>query len=88
MLSVYHLGLSEIQREAGFEQLFDTIFVFENYPLDRSLLTRSFAGLRISDVEMRDGAHYPLALMIAPDDRLHVRLDHDPARFTAEDAAG
>ena len=87
MLNVYHLGLSEIQREAGFEQLFDTIFVFENYPLDRSLLTRSFAGLRISDVEMRDGAHYPLALMVAPDDRLRVRLDHDPARFTAEEAA-
>ncbi|HZE24495.1 MAG TPA: amino acid adenylation domain-containing protein, partial [Blattabacteriaceae bacterium] len=86
MLNVYHLGLSEIQREAGFEQLFDTIFVFENYPLDRSLLTRSFAGLRISNVEMRDGAHYPLALMIAPDDRLRVRLDHDPARFTAEKA--
>ena len=88
MLNVYHLGLSEIQHEAGFEQLFDTIFVFENYPLDRSLLTRSFAGLRISNVEMRDGAHYPLALMIAPDDRLHVRLDYDPACFTAEDAAG
>jgi amino acid adenylation domain-containing protein/non-ribosomal peptide synthase protein (TIGR01720 family) len=88
MLNVYHLGLSEIQQAAGFEQLFDTIFVFENYPLDRSLLTRSFAGLRISNVEMRDGAHYPLALMIAPDDRLCVRLDHDPARFTAEHAAG
>jgi amino acid adenylation domain-containing protein/non-ribosomal peptide synthase protein (TIGR01720 family) len=88
MLNVYHLGLSEIQRQAGFEQLFDTIFVFENYPLDRSLLTRSFAGLRISAVEMRDGAHYPLALMIAPDDRLRVRLDHDPTRFTTEEAAG
>ncbi len=88
MLNVYHLGLSEIQREAGFEQLFDTIFVFENYPLDRSLLARSFAGMRISNVEMRDGAHYPLALMIAPDDLLRVRLDHDPARFTAEKAAG
>ena len=74
--------------QPGFEQLFDTIFVFENYPLDRSLLTRSFAGLQISAVEMQDGAHYPLALMIAPDDRLHVRLDHDPTRFTAEDAAG
>jgi amino acid adenylation domain-containing protein len=88
MLNVYHLGLSEIQHAAGFEQLFDTIFVFENYPLDRSLLTRSFAGLQISAVEMQDGAHYPLALMIAPDDRLHVRLDHDPTRFAAEDAAG
>ena len=88
MLNVYHLGLSEIQHAAGFEQLFDTIFVFENYPLDRSLLARSFAGLQISAVEMQDGAHYPLALMIAPDDRLHVRLDYDPTRFTAEYAAG
>ncbi len=88
MLNVYHLGLREIQHAAGFEQLFDTIFVFENYPLDRSLLTRSFAGLKIAAVEMQDGAHYPLALMIAPDDRLHVRLDHDPTRFTVEDAAG
>ena len=87
MLNVYHLGLSEIQRGAGFEQLFDTIFVFENYPLDRSLLTHAFAGLRIAGAEMRDGAHYPLALMIAPGKQLCVRLDHDPARFSREQAA-
>jgi amino acid adenylation domain-containing protein/non-ribosomal peptide synthase protein (TIGR01720 family) len=86
MLNVYHLGLSEIQRATGFEQLFDTIFVFENYPIDRSLLTRSFAGLRITGVEMRDGAHYPLALMIAPGEELRVRLDYDPARFTGAQA--
>ncbi|HZI56986.1 MAG TPA: condensation domain-containing protein, partial [Verrucomicrobiae bacterium] len=87
MLSVYHLGLSEIQHGTGFEQLFDTIFVFENYPLDRSLLERSFAGPRIAGVEMLDGAHYPLALMIAPGEQLHVRLDFDPARFSAEQAS-
>jgi amino acid adenylation domain-containing protein/non-ribosomal peptide synthase protein (TIGR01720 family) len=87
MLNVYHLGLSEIQRATGFEQLFDTIFVFENYPIDRSLLTRSFAGLRIAGVEMRDGAHYPLALMIAPGEELRVRLDYDPARFAETQAA-
>jgi amino acid adenylation domain-containing protein/non-ribosomal peptide synthase protein (TIGR01720 family) len=87
MLNVYHLGLSDIQHAAGLEQLFDTIFVFENYPLDRSLLERSFAGLRIAGVEMLDGAHYPLALMIAPGERLHVRLDYDPVRFNTEQAS-
>src|SRR5262249_42042112 len=86
MLNVYHIGLSEIHRALKCDRLFDTIFVFENYPLDRSLLTRSFAGLKISGVEMQDGAHYPLALMVAPGaERLSVRLDYDPAQFTAGD---
>ncbi len=29
-----HLALSEIHRITGHEQLFDTLFVYENYPLD------------------------------------------------------
>jgi amino acid adenylation domain-containing protein/non-ribosomal peptide synthase protein (TIGR01720 family) len=88
MLNTYHLGLHDIQREAGFERLFDTIFVFENYPLDRSLLTRSFDGIQIGNVKMHDGAHYPLALMIAPvEGCLRVRLDYNPALFTGEQTA-
>ncbi|OLT26387.1 hypothetical protein BJF79_43545 [Actinomadura sp. CNU-125] len=34
----HHLGLGEIQRAAGTGPLFDTMTVFENYPLDASLL--------------------------------------------------
>src|SRR6185312_13374563 len=86
MLTAYYLGLAEIQKETGFERLFDTLFVFENYPIDPSILKRTFAGIRISKVEMRDGAHYPLSLMVAPGERLHVRLDYDPALFRREQA--
>jgi len=86
MLNAYHLGLAEIQREVGFERLFDTLFVFENYPIDPSILKRTYAGIRIGKVEMLDGAHYPMSLMVAPGDRLHVRLDYDPARFRREQA--
>ncbi|HKT51763.1 MAG TPA: amino acid adenylation domain-containing protein, partial [Candidatus Angelobacter sp.] len=84
MLAAYYLGLSDVQRTVDFERLFDTLFVFENYPIDPSILKRSFAGIRISKVEMRDGAHYPVSLMVAPGERLHVRLDYDPVLFSRE----
>ena len=82
MLNAYHLGLTEIQREIGFERLFDTLFVFENYPVDPSVLKHTYGGIRISKVEMLDGAHYPMSLMVAPGEGLHVRLDYDPAQFS------
>ena len=31
-----HLGLAEIQQLAGVGELFDTLVVFENYPVDRA----------------------------------------------------
>jgi amino acid adenylation domain-containing protein len=86
MLNAYYLGLTEVQREAGLERLFDTLFVFENYPIDPSILKHTYAGIRIGKVEMRDGAHYPMSLMVAPGDRLHVRLDYDPAGFSRQQA--
>ncbi|HST80080.1 MAG TPA: amino acid adenylation domain-containing protein, partial [Verrucomicrobiae bacterium] len=86
MLNAYHLGLSEIQREVGFERLFDTLFVFENYPIDPSILKRTYAGIHIAKVEMRDGAHYPVSLMVAPGERLQVRLDYDPGWFSRQQA--
>ena len=33
-----HLALNEIHRVAGHEQLFDTLFVYENYPVDTGAL--------------------------------------------------
>jgi len=33
-----HLALTEIHRATGHDQLFDTLFVFENYPLDTAAL--------------------------------------------------
>lgn len=34
-----HLGLNEIHRVVGRHELFDTVFVYENYPTDTSLLS-------------------------------------------------
>ena len=51
-----HLGLSEIQGLAGLGELFDTLVVFENYPVDRGARMRRRAavcGLPGSAVRMR-----------------------------------
>ena len=36
LLAHQHIGLSEIQQSAGLGELFDTLLVFENYPVDRA----------------------------------------------------
>ncbi len=44
-----HIALNEVQRWAGHagQTLFDTIMVFENYPVDEALRARSNQALRI-----------------------------------------
>lgn len=86
MMEFHHVSLAEIQSEAGLPQLFDTLVVFENYPLDRSLLGRSWAGPRLTEAEIRNWAHYPLALLAMPGEKLKLRLDYDSAEFTRENA--
>ncbi|MFE7214677.1 amino acid adenylation domain-containing protein [Streptomyces sp. NPDC057611] len=73
-----HLGLHEVQRLAGTGELFDTLTVFENYPLDPSGPDLPGTGLRIEGVDVNDATHYPLTLAVIPGDRLTLRLDHRP----------
>ena len=48
LMAHQHLGLAEIQRLAGLGELFDTLVVFENYPVDRGSLAAEAGGLRLS----------------------------------------
>jgi amino acid adenylation domain-containing protein len=88
LLAHQYVGLAEIQRAAGVSQLFDTLIVFENYPLEHGPLhgQDTAGGLRIAALEGNDATHYPLALMAIPGPRLRLRLDYDPARFPAHRA--
>ena len=70
-----HAGLADIQRAAGQETLFDTLFVLQNFPkLAPSALDA--AGARY--VDYADATHYPLALVVAPDSGLHCTLQYRP----------
>ena len=70
-----HLGLSEIHRIAGQKKLFDTVFVYENYPTDTGLLSGA-DGLAITDVDSRDFYHYPLAIQAVPGSELDLRIQY------------
>ena len=50
LLAYQHIGLSEIQQAAGIGELFDTLLVFENYPVDREGLAAPAGGLRLGAV--------------------------------------
>src|SRR4029077_4096635 len=76
LIAHQHLGLAEIQRLMGLGHLFDTLVVFENYPLDQSALEEPAAGLRLTSVEGHDATHYPLSLMAVPAERLRLRFQY------------
>ena len=81
LIAHQHLGLAEIQRLAGMGELFDTLVVFENYPLDRDRFSVNASGLRLSSVKGHDATHYPLSLIVLPGERLRLRLDYRPDVF-------
>ncbi|WP_020496656.1 non-ribosomal peptide synthetase [Sciscionella marina] len=71
-----HLGLSAIQRASGQETLFDSLLVFENYPLDHAEFTPDGADFAVTGVHGSDATHYPVTLNITPGQQLEIRLDH------------
>jgi non-ribosomal peptide synthetase component F len=70
-----YLGLNEIHHVAGQARLFDTVFVYENYPTDTSLLSGA-DGLKVADVASRDYYHYPLTVQAIPGPELDLRIQY------------
>jgi amino acid adenylation domain-containing protein/non-ribosomal peptide synthase protein (TIGR01720 family) len=70
-----HLGLNEIHRSTGHQRLFDTVFVYENYPSDAAALTGA-EGLDVTVLDNRDYYHYPLTIQAVPGDELDLRIQY------------
>jgi amino acid adenylation domain-containing protein/non-ribosomal peptide synthase protein (TIGR01720 family) len=66
LLPHQYLGLLEIQRITGLNELFDTLVVFENFPVNHATEAESFAGMRLTEIDTSDSTHYPLSLLLAP----------------------
>ena len=84
LLDQHHLGLAQIQNTVGPGAMFDTVTVFESYPVDRAGLSEALdiAGMHVLDVHGRDAAHYPLGLIIHHDTGLHLTFEYLPSLFT------
>ncbi|MEU0475240.1 AMP-binding protein, partial [Streptomyces olivaceus] len=80
-----HLGMADIQRltDIGGE-LFDTLVVFENYPLSPEALSEAH-GLRVTGLHAHNDVHHPLALIALPGDRLTLDFTYRPDLFGESD---
>ncbi|TCO54193.1 non-ribosomal peptide synthase/polyketide synthase [Actinocrispum wychmicini] len=77
-----HLPLARLQAGTG---LFDSILVFENYPV---AVARQ---LPVRDLTAVETTNYPLAVVASPGQRLSIEFGYDPALFdtsTVERMAG
>ncbi|MFE7718054.1 amino acid adenylation domain-containing protein [Nocardia rhizosphaerihabitans] len=89
LLDHHYVGLTDIERVAGPGTIFDTITVFESFPIDRGGLTADtdIAGMRLLDVTGTDGAHYPLGVIARVDTRLHLDIKYLPELFDQDTMA-
>ncbi len=81
-----HLALSEIHRITGQDKLFDTLFVFENYPIDAAALSDDHE-LSISEFTGHESTHYPLTVQAQPGPELGLRVQYDTDLFDPDSIA-
>ncbi len=70
---------SEIPRGMA---LFESIVVFENYPLDTSLRQR-IDNVEISGIRVIERTHYPLTVIVMPGPELALKIIYDTRRLEA-----
>ena len=80
-----HTPLYDIQRWAGRggQALFDSLIVFENFPMDAALSSSAADDLRILGHRPVDGTNYALALVVSAGAQLDVRYTYRADRFSA-----
>uniref|UniRef100_UPI000289BE31 non-ribosomal peptide synthetase n=1 Tax=Pseudomonas sp. PAMC 25886 TaxID=1125977 RepID=UPI000289BE31 len=79
-----HAPLYEIQRWAGRggEALFDTILVFENYPVSEVLQQGAPEGLQFEALHTHEQTSYPLTLTVNLGDTLTLHYSYAHAHFS------
>jgi amino acid adenylation domain-containing protein/non-ribosomal peptide synthase protein (TIGR01720 family) len=76
--------LADIQRWSGVygnEALFESLVVFENYPVDEAVRSERHS-LSIADIHILERTNYPLTLAAIPASTLTLKLDYHASRFS------
>ncbi|WP_218147796.1 amino acid adenylation domain-containing protein [Nitrosomonas sp. Nm166] len=81
-----HTSLADIQRWAGFpgQPLFDSIIVFENYPINAALRDTETYGLRFGEMEGKGLTGYAMDLQVVVGDTLEIEYAYGCNDFTDE----
>ncbi len=73
-------GWSDFPRD---QALFNTLFVFENYPVDAPAVAELGLGLEIRDYQVVEQVNYPLTIAAGGGDELSLKVLYDSERFDA-----
>ncbi len=81
-----HTPLADIQRWSGqgSDGLFDSLLVFENYPISEALEQGPALGLTFGPVDTREQTNYPLTLGVNLGERLSLHYSFALAHFSRE----
>jgi amino acid adenylation domain-containing protein len=84
-----HTPLADIQRWAGQggDALFDSLMVFENYPIAEALENGAPQGLRFGAVVNQEQTNYPLTLLVKMGNELSVHFSYQRDSFAAASVA-
>ncbi|GAB3742214.1 hypothetical protein GCM10027598_73760 [Amycolatopsis oliviviridis] len=66
MTGHHRIGLPELASLAGRERLFDSLLVFENYPVDPAKLREPAPGLTVTGTRFRERTHHPVSVTVVP----------------------
>ncbi|WP_256257235.1 condensation domain-containing protein, partial [Streptomyces sp. MUSC 14] len=89
LLDHHHHSLAEIQQATGLSALFDTMVVFESFPVDREAIfeANSSAGVAITGLRPFAGSHYPVMLAAAAEPQLQMALQYQQDLLDQDAAA-
>ncbi len=84
LLDHHYLGLADIQQVAGDGVDFDSLLVFESYPVDKAAIEAASAidGMSVAGVDFAGNTHYPLTLMVTAESVIEIGLEYLTSRFT------
>ena len=69
--------LNQIQQWVGVQgDLFDSLFVFENYPVSKETFSNDW-GLQISQARMHEQTNYPLGISVVGQEQMWVRFGYN-----------
>jgi amino acid adenylation domain-containing protein/non-ribosomal peptide synthase protein (TIGR01720 family) len=82
-----HVPLYTLQRwaGAGSEGLFDSLLVYENYPVAQALKAASQAGLRFGEAGVREQTHYAMTVLVHPGESLAATWQFARAAFDEDE---
>jgi len=80
-----HVGLADLHGLAGFPDLFDSLLVFQNAPLDLGAMAQFAPGLRLAALHVHSASHYPFSLVVEPGPALTLRLAFVPGLLVRAD---